>query len=81
MISQFNKKQTSATLNTAEAKYIAACSTNSEVVWLHKLLARLFDIELEATCILCDNWRCVKLYKNLVFHEKSNHIEIKCHYI
>ena len=31
--------------------------------------------------VYCDNQSCVKLLKNLVFHDKSNHIEIKYHYI
>ena len=68
-------------LNTVEAKYIAACSTYSEVVWLRKLLAGLFDLELDVNCIFCDNQSCIKLSKNPVFHNKSKHIEIKYHYI
>ena len=68
-------------LNTTEAEYIAACSTSSEVVWLWKLLTRLFDLELEATCISCDNQSCVNLSEKLVFHDKSKHIEIRYHYI
>ena len=31
--------------------------------------------------IHCDNQSCVKLSKNLVFYDKSKHIEIKYHYI
>jgi hypothetical protein len=31
--------------------------------------------------IHCDNQSCVKLIENPVFHDKSKHIEIKCHYI
>jgi hypothetical protein len=50
-------------------------------VWLRKLLARLFDLELEATYIWCNNKSCVKLSENPVFHDKSKHIEIKYHYI
>jgi hypothetical protein len=57
------------------------CSTSSEAVWLQKLLAGLFDLELEATCIWCDNQSCVKLLENSVFHDKSKHIEIRYHYI
>ena len=41
----------------------------------------MFDLKLEETCISCDNQICVKLLKSLVFHENSNHIEIKYHYI
>lgn len=55
MISWLNSKQTTMVLSTAEAEYIAACSTCSEVVWLRKLPARLSDLELDVTCIFCDN--------------------------
>ena len=68
-------------LSTAEAEYVAACSTSYEAVWLRKLLYDLFDLHFDATCIYCDNQTCVKLSKNLMFHEKSNHIEIKYDYI
>ena len=68
-------------LSTAEADYVAACSTSCEVVWLKKLLSNLFDLQLDATCIYCDNHSCVKLSENPVFHDKSKHIEIKYHYI
>ena len=33
------------------------------------------------TCMFCDNQSCIKLLENLVFHDKSKHIEIKYHYI
>ena len=48
---------------------------------MRKLLYDLFDIQLDATCIYCDNQSCVKLSKNLVFHDKSKHIKIKYNYI
>ena len=81
MISWFSRKQSSVALSTAKAEYIAACSASCEAVWLRKLLLDLFDLELEATCIFCDNQSCVKLPENPVFHDKSKHIEIKYHYI
>ena len=68
-------------LSTAEAEYVATCSAICEVVWLRKLLSDLFDLELDATCIYCDNQSCVKLSENPMFHDKSKHIEIKYHYI
>ena len=36
---------------------------------------------MDATCIHCENQSCVKLSENIVFHDKSKHIEIKYHYI
>ena len=68
-------------LSIAEAEYVAACSDSCEVVWLRKLLYDLFDLKLDATCIYCDNQSCVKFSENLMFHDKSKHIEIKYHYI
>jgi hypothetical protein len=36
---------------------------------------------MEATTILCDNHSCIKMIENLVFHDRSKHIEIPYHYI
>ena len=68
-------------LSTAEEEYVAACSASCEAVWPRKLLSGLFYLQLDATCIHCDNQSCVKLLENLVFHDKSKHIKIKYHYI
>jgi hypothetical protein len=61
MISWFSRKQTSVVLSTTEAEYMAACLACTEVVWLRKILSGLFDIELDATSICCDNQSCIKL--------------------
>ena len=68
-------------LSTVEAEYVAACSASYEEIWLRKLLSDIFDLQLDATCIHCDNQSCVKLSENPVFHDRSKHIEIKYHYI
>ena len=81
VISWFRRKQSCVALSTAEAEYVAACSTSCEAMWIRKLLSNLFDLQLDATCIYCDNQICVKLSENPVFHDKSKHIDIKYHYI
>jgi hypothetical protein len=81
MVSWSSKKQSSVALSTTEAEYIALSVAVCEAVWLHKLLADLFDHEMDPTIIHYDNQSCVKLSENLVFHDKSKHIEIKYHYI
>jgi hypothetical protein len=55
MTSWQSKKQSCIALSTTEAEYIAACSASCEAIRLHKLLIGLFDLEMEATVILCDN--------------------------
>jgi hypothetical protein len=81
MISWFSKTQTSVALSTAETDYIATSVASREVVWFQKLLAGLFDQELETTLIHCDNQSCVKLSDNPVFHDRSKNIEIRYHFI
>ena len=81
VISWFSRKKSFVALSTTEPEYIAACSASDEAVWLRKLLSKLFDLPLDATCIFCDNQSCVKLFENPVFHDKSNHIRIKYHYL
>jgi hypothetical protein len=81
MISWQSRKQSSIALSIAEVEYIAACSASCEAIWLRKLLTDLFDLEMRATLILCDNESCIKMTDNLVFHDRSKHIEICYHYI
>jgi hypothetical protein len=81
MVSWCSGKHTYVALSTAEAEYIALCVAVCKAVRLHKLLADLFGHEMDSTVIYCDNQSCVKLSKNLVFHDKLKHIEIKYHYI
>ena len=81
VISWFSRKQSYIALSIDEAEYVTTCSASCEVVWLRKLLSDLFNLQLDATCIYCNNQSCVKLSKNPVFHDKSKHIEIKYHYI
>jgi hypothetical protein len=81
MTSWQSRKQSSIALSTTEAEYIVACSASCEAIWLQKLLTGLFDLEMEAIVILCDNQSCIKMTENPVFHDKSKHIEIRYHYI
>ena len=55
VMSWFSRKQSCMALSTAEAKYVTSCLARCEVVWLRKLLSDLSDLQLDATCIYCDN--------------------------
>ena len=68
-------------LSTAEAMYMAASLASREALWLRKLLVNLFGQELRPMTIYCDNQRCIQLSENLVFHDRSKHIEIRYHFI
>ena len=68
-------------LSTTKVEYIAYFSAICEALWIRRLLSYFINIKLEVTCKLCDNQSCVSLFENLVFNDKSKHIEIKYHYI
>ena len=55
VISWFNRKQSCVALSTSEAEYVVAYSASCEVIWLTKVLSNLSDLQLDATCIYCDN--------------------------
>jgi hypothetical protein len=61
MISWQSRKQSSIPLSTAESYYIATCSASCEAIWLRKLLIGLFDLEMRAIAILCDNQSYIKM--------------------
>ena len=81
MISWSSTKQGSIAQSIAEAMYIDASDACKEVVWLRNLLSNLFEGNLDSTIIHCDNQSCIKLLENLVFHDRSKHIEMRYHFI
>ena len=81
MSSWFSRKQSSVALSTTEAEYLVAYSTSCEAIWIQKVMLGLFNLELDTTLILCDNQSCIKMTENLVFHDRSKHIEIIYFYI
>lgn len=80
-ISWMSRKQKSVALSTTKAKYIVASMACCEVMWLRKLFSELFEHVLDTTVIYCDNQSGIRLSKNPVFHDHSNHIDIRYHFI
>ena len=68
-------------LSLEKAKYIADSIETCEAIQILKLLVSLFSQKVETTVIHCDNQSYIKLAKNLVFHERSKHIDIIYHFI
>eukprot|EP00253_Pinus_taeda_P010284 PITA_10284 len=81
MVSWCNRKQKSVALSSTKAEYMAANTTTCEAIFLRKLLVSLFRKKMGATNVYCDNQSCIKLSKNPVFHDRSKHIDIRCHFI
>jgi hypothetical protein len=68
-------------LSSKKTKYMAASTNSYEAICLCKLLVGLFDQELDPTVIYCDNQSCTKLSENLVFYDRSKHLEIIYHFM
>ena len=76
-----SKKQSTLSKSTAEAKYRSMSSASSEIVWLRRLLHE-FGVFLKGpTPLYADNISAIRIAKNVVFHERTKHIEIECHWI
>jgi hypothetical protein len=60
---------------------MAASQASCEAIWLHNWSVGLFSRELSLMVIHYDNQSCIKLSENPVFHDKSKHIKIRCHFI
>jgi hypothetical protein len=68
-------------LSSTEVEHMAPSLATCEALWLRKLFFGLFDVELEATMIHCDNQSGIKFYKNHVFHDHRKHIDIHYHFL
>jgi hypothetical protein len=61
MISQFRRNHNFVALSAIEAKYIATSLARTKEEWIQKILAGLFDQELDMTLIHSNNQSCVNI--------------------
>jgi Reverse transcriptase (RNA-dependent DNA polymerase)/Integrase core domain/gag-polypeptide of LTR copia-type/GAG-pre-integrase domain len=77
-----SKKQTVVARSSAEAEYRAMAATTSEIIWLRLLIQELgFSTSEKPTQLFCDNQAAIQIASNPVFHERTKHIEVDCHFI
>ena len=80
LISWKSKKQDVTSRSSTKAEYRAMALTTCEIVWLRWLLA---DMGVTLNCptpLHCDNKSAIQIARNSVFHERTKHIEIDCHF-
>ena len=64
---------------SAEVEYRAMATTTCELTWLLYLLQDLHVKHDKPVLMYCDNQAALHIVANLVFHERSKHIEADCH--
>ena len=81
LVSWRSKRQKTVLLSSVEAEYRAMTGACCELTWLRYLLRDLGVLHREPTLLYCDNKAALHIAANPVFHERTRHIEMDCHYI
>ncbi|GKE16255.1 uncharacterized mitochondrial protein-like protein, partial [Tanacetum coccineum] len=79
-ISWKSKKQDVLLRSYAEVEYRAMAVTTSEIVWLRWLLADTGVHITSPTPLYCDDRSAIQIARNTIFHKRTKHIEIDCHF-
>ena len=81
LISWKTKKQKTVSKSSTEAEYRCMSQTTSEIVWVHGLLEDLSFIIPQPIDLYCDNKSANHLAYNPIFHERTKHLKVDCHYV
>ena len=80
-VSWKTKKQSIVSRSSAEAEYRAMATVTSELIWIKSFLSSLGIFLAKPMKLYCDNQAALHIAKNPVFHERTKHIEIDCHFV
>ncbi|GJX90931.1 putative reverse transcriptase, RNA-dependent DNA polymerase [Tanacetum coccineum] len=80
LISWQCKKQTIVANSTTEVEYVAAANCCGQVLWIQNQMLD-YGFNFMNTKIYIDNESTICIVKNLKFHAKTKHIEIRHHFI
>ena len=75
------KKHEKVLKSSTEAEYRAMFAACSEIIWLRGLLSDIGFPAAGATPLYADNTSAIRITENPIFHERTKHIEIDCHFI
>ncbi|KIL57634.1 hypothetical protein M378DRAFT_16141 [Amanita muscaria Koide BX008] len=80
-ISWSSKKQSTVSLSSTEAEYIAAARGAQEATWIQTFLSEIGLPLKKPITLYVDNQSAIKLVQNPVAHDRTKHIDAKYHFI
>lgn len=81
VVSWSSRKQSTVSLSSTEAEYIALSECACEAIWLRKLLKELRVPCDEPTTIFEDNQSCVRIAETPKDNKRMKHVDTKYHFI
>ena len=66
--------------SSSEAEYRAMAAAAAEVTWVVRLLFELSVNDLKPITLHYDNQSSLYIARNPVFHDRTKHIEVECHF-
>ena len=81
LISYKSKKQDVVARSSVEVEYRVMTSATCELIWLKHLLQELRFENDEQMKLICGNQAALHISSNPIFHKRTKHIEVDCHFI
>lgn len=75
------KKQHTISKSYAEAEYRSLGFVVSELIWLRGLMNEIGCPQISPFVVFYDNKSALHIAHNPVFHERTEHTEIDCHFV
>lgn len=81
LVSWQSRKQKVVSRSTAEAELRAIADTTCEISWLQLLLSELLIPQCPPIWVQCDNSTALDIAADPVFHTKTKHFALDCHFV
>lgn len=67
--------------SNAKSEYKAMIQSTCNILWIHLFLVEVGLNPLSPTKLWCDNQAALHITSNLMYYERTKHIDIDCHFI